>query len=247
MTEKKTFRLVISVILCFVFGHAAAQNEYDEKQDKAIDIGKSAYVENQFKADNERFIANANIDSSSRVIFQPSIAIKTNLLYWIGVMPNLKYYSFLPNLEVEWFFKEKWSVVVNGAYSKWGAGGDKYFGVSSWSIEPRYWFAEHKKTQFYTGLYIQGGDFDNQNLHIDEFGNTGDFYGAGLSVGVYIPIKKRWGAEIGFRTGYEHIETDIYNREPDDYYREYSNTKNRWRITGINVSISYRFWEKMKK
>lgn len=241
MTEKKTFRLVISIFLCLVFGRVSAQNEYDGKQNKAIDIDKSEYIENQFKANEGHF---AKVVPGSCTLFPPRIAVKTNLLYWSGVMPDFRYYSFLPNLEVEWFIKNGWSIAFSGAYSKWGAGKDKFFGVSSWSLEGRYWFWEYRNVDFYGGLYLQAGDFDNQNLHIKEFGNTGTFWGTGLSAGVYIPIKKQWGAEVGFRTGFEHRRTDVYNRESRHYFRDYTGTQNRWRITGIDVSVSYRFWEK---
>lgn len=247
MSEKKTFRLVLSIFLCLATCYSFAQNEWKEEPTNIIDIDLSGSIDNQFKADNERFTADANIGSDSRIVFPPRIAIKTNLLYWSGVMPNFKHYSFLPNLEVEWFIKGNWSIVFNGAYSKWGAGNDKFFGVSSWSLEPRYWLGKFKYIDVYTGVYLQAGDYDNQNLHIDEFGNTGTFYGAGLSVGAYIPLKKQWGIEIGFRTGYEHIRTDFYSQESQYYYRDYTKDKNRWRITGINASISYRFWDKTKQ
>lgn len=246
MTEKKTFRLVISILLCFVTAYVSAQDEWKLEQTNTIDIDSPKSIDNQFEADSESYKANSNIDSDSHVFFPPRIAVKTNLLYWIGVMPDFKHYSFLPNLEVEWFIHRNWSVVLNGAYSKWGAGKDKFFGVSSWSIEPRYWLGKFKYAELYTGVYFQCGDYDNQNLHISEFGNTGTFYGAGLSVGTYIPLKKKWGIEIGLRTGYEHILTDFYSQESQYYYRDYTESKNRWRITGINASISYRFWEKAK-
>lgn len=228
---ERTVRLIISLLSCFVFGNTFAQEG---------NIGNQAAG----KSTNglECFIFRFEQDSN----FTPKIAVKTNVLYWIGVMPNLKYYSFLPNLEVEWFIKPRWSLAINGAYAKWGVGNDKFFGVSSWSVEPRFWLAKYGKTEVFVGLYAQAGDFDNQNLHIDDFGNTGDFYGGGLSLGVYIPFGKQWGTELGFRTGYEHTETDIYRYESQHYLRNSTETRNRWKISSINVSVSYRFG-KLKK
>lgn len=177
--------------------------------------------------------------------FVPKLGVKTNLLYWAGIMPDFKYYSFLPNLELEWYFNQRWSLAATGAYSKWSAGGDKFFGVSAWSIEPRYWVMGDNNW-IYVGLFGEIGDFDNQNIHIDEFGRTGDFYGGGLSVGTHIPFGRRWGFEIGIRGGMRHTKTDIYSWEPPYYYWDRSETKNKWGITGIKASVVYRFGRNIK-
>lgn len=247
MTDNKRLRLVISILSILVFGHVAAQNGHEGKQDKTIDIDKSVYIDNQIKAEKRRFLANSNAVKERCDIFPLRVAVKTNLLYWTGLMPDFNRYSFLPNVELEWFIRDRWSVGLSGAFSKWNTRGDKFFGVSSWSIEPRYWFGEINDIEFYGGLYMQAGDFDNQKLHIDDFGNTGTFWGTGLSFGIYIPKWKQWGVEVGFRTGYEHRLTDVYGEAYGKYFREYTKTSNRWRITGVNLSVSYRFWERYKR
>lgn len=229
ITGTRTLSLIISLLSCFVFGNSFAQE---------LDSGIRAKDSDGNKLKCAAFQFERNSDS------MPLIAVKTNALYWAGVMPDFKYYSFLPNLEVEWFFEPRWSVTFAGAYAKWGAGKDKFFGVSSWRLEPRFWLAQYGKAEVFIGLYAQAGDFDNQNLHIDEFGNTGDFYGGGLSLGVYIPISKQWGTELGFRTGYEHTQTDIYSYDSNHYVRNNTETGNKWKITGINISVTYRFEKK---
>lgn len=231
MIGKGTKKIIISVLSCLAFSHTYAQDKYSERQAIADNTHQSECNVFRFEPDSN---------------FTPKVAVKTNVLYWTGVMPDLKHYSFLPNLEVEWFFKPRWSVTFSGAYSKWRVRSDKFFGVSSWSIEPRFWLGRYGKTEVFVGAYAQAGDFDNQDLHIDDYGNTGDFYGGGLSLGVYIPLGKQWGAELGFRTGYEYTETDIYNYESQQYILDYSMTRNRWKITGINASVSYRFGKKNK-
>lgn len=231
MTVRVVSRFIISVFLCFTFGHACAQDVHSEISTKTKNTNRSEYDVFRSKRDST---------------FTPQIAIKTNMLYWIGVMPDFKYYSFLPNLEVEWFFCPQWSVSFSGAYSKWGIRKDKFFGVSSWSAEPRFWPGKYRNAELYIGLYAQIGDFDNQDLHIKEYGNTGDFYGAGLSLGAYIPLGKKWGAEFGIKTGYEHIQKDVYSYETQHYFRESVHNKNKWGITGVNASISYRFGKIIK-
>lgn len=231
MIETGRVKLIICVLSCFVLSHAFAQEEYSSKQTIKDNTRRSECSIFRFEPDSN---------------FTPKVAVKTNVFYWFGMMPDFKHYSFLPNLEVEWFFMPRWSVVFSGAYSKWEAGKEKFFGVSSWSIEPRFWLGRYGKTEVFVGAYAQAGDFDNQNLHIDEFGNTGDFYGGGLSIGVYIPLGKQWGAELGIRIGYEYTETDIYSQENQHYIRDYTHTGSKWKITGINASVSYRFGKKNK-
>lgn len=35
--------------------------------------------------------------------FSPLLAVKTNLIYWVGIMPDFKHYSWMPNLSLEYF------------------------------------------------------------------------------------------------------------------------------------------------
>lgn len=231
MIGKGTIKLIIPILSCLVVGSTFAQDKYSEQQTTVDNAHQPECSMFRFEPDSN---------------FTRKVAIKTNMLYWTGMMPNLKHYSFLPNLEVEWFFRLHWSVSFSGAYSKWGVGSDNFFGVSSWSVEPRYWLKRYEKAEVFIGVYAQAGDFDNQDLHIDEFGNTGDFYGGGLSLGVYIPLGKQWGTELGIRAGYEYTETDIYSRETQHYFRDYTRTGGKWKITGINATVSYRFGKKNK-
>lgn len=169
--------------------------------------------------------------------YYPLLAVKSNLLYWIGVMPDFKHYSWTPNLSVEYFFADRWSINGTGAYAKRKVGSDQYFGISSWSIEPRFWLnADGTYHWLYAGLYGEAGDFDNQQMHIDDY-RTGKFGGLGLSVGVYIPITKHLGAEVGMRAGYSRRTIDYYTPENGHYYFDYDKKRNKFGITGINISI----------
>lgn len=82
--------------------------------------------------------------------FRPLLAVKTNLLYWATVMPDFKSYTFVPNLEIEYFFKERWSLsapsigrngdTAEATFSEYRltasnpAGGSRATGVSAGSI-----------------------------------------------------------------------------------------------------------------
>ena len=77
-------------------------------------------------------------------------------------------------------------------------------------------------------------------MHIDD-NRTGKFAGLGLSVGGHIPITDRLGVELGLRAGYSRRIIDYYTPENEHYYFDYDKKRNKFGITGINISIVYRF------
>lgn len=180
--------------------------------------------------------------------FRPLLAVKTNLLYWATVMPDFKSYTYVPNLEIEWFFKDRWSLSGTGNFAKWSYGNGKFFGISSWSIEPRWWFkGDGRFRWFYLGAYGQVGDYDVQNDRVSLDGNTGKLWGVGLSLGVAIPFSNRFGLELGLRGGYRHAKVNGYVHEAPDYFREFTEKDNHWGVTGIKASLYYRFGKSNKK
>lgn len=180
--------------------------------------------------------------------FRPLLAVKTNLLYWAGVMPDFKHYTFVPNLEIEYFFKERWSLSATGDYMKRGYGNGNFYGISAWSVEPRWWFrGDGRFRWFYLGAYGQVGDYDVQNSRTASDGTTGKLWGAGLSVGAAIPFSDRLGLEVGIRGGYRHAGMKEYIHEAPDYFLERKGTDNHWGVTGIKASLYYRFGKGNRK
>lgn len=118
------------------------------------------------------------LPSADKRAFHPLLAVKTNLLYWAGVMPDFKHYTFVPNLEIEYFFKEHWSLSATGNYMKRSYGNDDFFSISAWSVEPRWWFkGDGRFRWFYLGAYGQVGDYDVQNSRTALDGTTGKLTG----------------------------------------------------------------------
>lgn len=174
--------------------------------------------------------------------FRPLLAVKTNLLYWATVMPDFKSYTFVPNLEIEYFFKERWSLAATGNYMKRGYGNGDFYGISSWSVEPRWWFkGDGRFRWFYLGAYGQVGDYDAQNSRVANDGNTGTLWGAGLSLGAAIPFSDRFGLEVGIRGGYRRSNVRVYSHEAPDYFLDYETKDNHWGVTGIKASLYFRF------
>ncbi len=188
------------------------------------------------------------LPSADKRAFHPLLAVKTNLLYWAGVMPDFKHYTFVPNLEIEYFFKEHWSLSATGNYMKRSYGNDDFFSISAWSVEPRWWFkGDGRFRLFYLGAYGQVGDYDVQNNRTALDGTTGKLWGAGLSAGAAIPFSNRLGLEVGIRGGYRHAGMKEYVHEAPDYFLERKGTDNHWGVTGIKASLYYRFGKGNRK
>lgn len=171
------------------------------------------------------------------ILVRPLVAAKTNLVYWAGVAANL---------EAEFYFAERWSASIEGVYTNWNMNlYKKHYAANEISPEVRYWFARRvgEYRGVYLGVYGHLGQFDYMFKN-QETGNTGDYYGAGLSVGAYLPFTRHFGMEIGVRGGWIHAgnyDRYYYDAPQDKYIYKSSHTKNYFGLTGAKVSLVYRF------
>ncbi|WP_298062678.1 DUF3575 domain-containing protein [uncultured Rikenella sp.] len=169
------------------------------------------------------------------VLIRPLVAVKTNLAYWAAVAANL---------EVEFYFAQKWSAAVEGVYTDWNMNlYKKHYAVNEISPEVRYWFG--RRTGQYRGLYLgvygHVGQFDYMFKN-EETGNTGDYYGGGISLGGYLPFTRHFGMELGLRGGFVHAGNfDRYYYEAPFYMYKSSHSANYIGLTGAKVSLVYRF------
>lgn len=183
-----------------------------------------------------------------RMKLVPIVGIKTNAVEWAGITPEFEYKTFMPNLAVEVFFLDKWSAQATAKYAYWDYdGGKQFWGVSGYSVEPRFWpfSGEGLYRWLYIGVYGQFGDFDVRAIEGDAkaatTNYTGTYWHGGLSLGCYIPLLRHFGLEIGARGGYQSANAKVYDIEPPYNYFNHKETKNRFGLTGLNVSLSYRF------
>ncbi|MDE5944450.1 MAG: DUF3575 domain-containing protein [Rikenella sp.] len=171
------------------------------------------------------------------VLVRPLVAAKTNLAYWTAVAANL---------EAEFYFAERWSASIEGVYSNWNMNlYKKHFAVNEISPEVRYWFARRvgEYRGLYLGVYGHLGQFDYMFKDQDT-GNTGDYFGAGLSLGAYLPFTRHFGMEIGVRGGWIHAgkyDRYYYDAPSSHYIYKSSHTKDYFGLTGAKVSLVYRF------
>lgn len=168
-------------------------------------------------------------------LVRPLAAVKTNLAYWAGIAANA---------EVEFYFAKRWSAMVEGVYTDWNMNlYKKHYAVNEISPELRYW-TTRKAGQYrglYVGVYGHLGQFDYMSKDRLTGGKTGDYYGAGISVGGYLPFTPHFGMELGLRGGYVRADYDRYHKEASTYIYESSKSANYFGLTGAKVSLVYRF------
>lgn len=203
----------------------------------------------------------ADAVTNSRIAGAPVyMAVKTNLLPWCTVAPSiqlgtgdakLQTGSFMPNIEMECYFSDRWSVAISGMYSNF-AYKDKTrdrWSVSEFSVEPRVWpLAPGEFTWLNTGLFGEYGDFDVRGSEIDPdtdvlYGRTGRFWTMGASIGCLVPLGKGFCAEVNVRTGYRSVfdgKKYRYDKIDDKNYLE-SRFSSTGFMVGLKVSLVYRF------
>ena len=188
------------------------------------------------------------------------MSVKTNLLPWFTVAPSVQLGtndrkwqtgSFMPNLEVECYFADRWSVVVAGLYSDFSykeKARDRW-SVSEFSVEPRVWpLTPGKFTWLNTGLFVEYGDFDVRGSAIDPdpdvlYGKTGRYWTMGASIGCLVPWGEGFCSEVSVRTGYRSVyggKKYRYDKIDSKNYLE-SRFSSTGFMIGLKVSLMYRF------
>ena len=188
------------------------------------------------------------------------MSVKTNLLPWFGVVPSVllgagetKIHSgsFMPNLEVEWYFAGRWSVAVSGMYSDFAYKNETRdrWSVSELSVEPCLWpLRPCRFTWLNTGLFGEYGDFDVRGSAIDPdtevvYGRTGRFWTLGASVGCLVPLGRGFCAEVNVRTGYREVSDGKKYRYDKIDGRNYLEARfaSTGFMIGLKVCLVYRF------
>jgi hypothetical protein len=181
--------------------------------------------------------------------FVPFLGVKTNLLYWAGITPEVRYRDFMPNIELEWYITQRLSLNLEfiRTYCEKMNTDREIWALSSMSAEPRFWFnSDRKYSGLYVGIYGLKGDFDVKLNSLSSNGYTGDFYESGFSLGYYQPLSSHWGVELGGRCGYRSVSGDIYNFSDPHYYKQSSFTQSGFKLTGLSFLVTYRFGKNIK-
>ncbi|MDL2320290.1 DUF3575 domain-containing protein [Alistipes sp. OttesenSCG-928-B03] len=131
------------------------------------------------------------------------IAVKTNLLYDAGLLPNLA-------VEIPFGRRYGWSAAIEGNWSWWDTGADKYnyHRIQMAGLEVRRWFGNRSRNPlngWHVGVYGYAGDYDIR-LFADKNSDVGQqsllSYSAGLTVGYAMPLGRRFNLEFSAGGGY---------------------------------------------
>ncbi|MDE6371563.1 MAG: DUF3575 domain-containing protein, partial [Duncaniella sp.] len=140
-------------------------------------------------------------------------ALKTNLLYYIALMPNI---------ELEWRINQSWSLLLDADvawYSKDSA--HKYYQLALIDTEARYWLPRGTVWHgMYVGAFAGGSWYDLENGHKGYQGNAGL---GGFTFGYMWPITRTLSLEAGLGVGYMYTRYKEY--VPFDGHYLYQRTK----------------------
>lgn len=186
------------------------------------------------------------------------LAVKTNLIPWFGVAPSVMLGSgdtgiqkgaFMPNLEVECYFSERWSVYVSALYADFTYQGnpDNLWGVSSVTAGARVWPCGSGTYKWLNaGLFARYGDFDVRGAKVAPeglYGRTGRFWSGGASIGCLVPVYGGFCVEGEVQGGYRSVfegKKYRYDEVDSKNYLE-SRFSSTGLMVGFKVSLLYRF------
>lgn len=188
-----------------------------------------------------------------------NLAIKTNLIPWMGVVPcwglggeSSSDYSkgaMMYNGALEYYFAGCASIEASFLYSYTSYGGksNNLWGISTLTVEPRYWLrADNSFRGLSVGLRLEYGDFDMQNNKPEKYGKTGRFYSAAFSLGYTQPIYRNLLVEgrafVGYRNVYDGKDYRIDDTDRKNYL-EQGFSDGQW-VVGVSLSLLFRlgFW-----
>lgn len=159
---------------------------------------------------------------------QLSVALKTNMLYDVALVPNLG---------VELFWGNDWSVAGNWMYAWWGNDGShKYWRTYGGDVEVRRWFGSKRPFNgHHVGVYAQMLTYDFERGGRGYLGDKWS-YGGGVSYGYSLPIFKC--LNIDFAIGVGYIRGKYKEYLPMDGEYVWQGTKMRSQVIPTKIEVS---------
>ncbi len=187
-------------------------------------------------SDNGMTSASAYADSIASSSLKPEhrLALKTNLIYDLAL---------LPNIEVEWRFNPRWSLALEGGVAWWGRYSRQHsYRLAMVSPEAKFWFRPRRPWHgLYAGVFAGAGLYD---LEKPGKGYRGEGAMAGISVGYMWPISRCLSLEAAIGGGY--LFTRYKEYVPLSGHHVYQRTKdlNYFGPLKVKFSLVWRLWDK---
>ena len=158
------------------------------------------------------------------------MAVKTNLLYDVALVPNVG---------LEFYLGQGWSISGNWMYAWWkNDTRHRYWRIYGGELDIRKYFgrkaAEKPLQGHHLGVYAQGLTFDFETGGKGYLSNFS--YGFGLEYGYSLPVAKRLNIDFGLCIGYGGGKYKVYEPEDDCYV--YKETKQRHWFGPTRAEIS---------
>lgn len=165
------------------------------------------------------------------------LAIKTNLLY---------YGALLPNIELEWRIDKRWSVALEYDMAWWGNySKGKSYRLAMLSPEVKRWIRPRAPWHgFYVGLFAGGGLYDLEN---GEKGYRGEGLMCGLSAGFMWPVSRCLSFEAAIGVGYLYTRYKEYKYMDGCHVYQLTKDLNYFGPLKVKFSLVWRLWDKNKK
>lgn len=167
-----------------------------------------------------------------REVKSPRIAergfrLKTNLLGWLGLTPNIG---------AEYLFNEHWSVSGDVRWAGWELN-DKRYRLALGGPEVRYYFGDESRLRgVFAGVFYTGGKF---NLKFGETGYQGNLHSGGLTMGYALSVCRPLFLEFVLGTGFSHASYDTYVREQDEDVRTGNAVRNLWGVNKAQITLGW--------
>lgn len=179
--------------------------------------------------------------STTGLLAQNNVGIKTNLLYGIG--------TFTPNLGLEVGLGERTTLDISAGYNWFNLNGTPNDNkkLIHWMVQPelRYWLCQKFNGHFF-GLHALGSQYNISQHDLPFiFGKDSEKYryegwavGAGLSYGYQFILGKRWNLEMNIGVGYARLRYDQYECKTCGD-KVGSSSKNYFGPTKAGISLIY--------
>lgn len=162
-----------------------------------------------------------------------NFAIKTNALYDIALIPNIG---------VEFFLRNGWSVSGNWMYAWWKSDRIHYYWRTyGGEVDVRKYLGQTTNDRPYNGHHI--GLYGQMLTYDFETGGTGYLsklsYGAGFEYGYSIPLGRHLGLDFSIGLGYLGGEYKIYDPIDTHYVWKQTKQRNWFGPTKADISLKW--------
>lgn len=156
-------------------------------------------------------------------------SLRTNVTNWALLTPSIG---------AEYRVNEDWSVIVDGAWTKWN-WKSKYRRFRVWEVKPqvRRYFRDKKDN--YIGVVYNAGQYC---IKLRESGKQGDFMGGSIALGHQFYAAKNVMVDAGISVGYLHMsKREEYKRiNGADIKMGNLKNKNYFGPTGVSMTVVWK-------